>query len=78
MVELEVFKNASGLFGLPMAIRQREMKSPVDWGSTYESPAPNRRDFAVKVLSLAFSATGCESQVEKETRLHTKRRNILA
>uniref|UniRef100_A0A0D3B9A0 DUF659 domain-containing protein n=2 Tax=Brassica oleracea var. oleracea TaxID=109376 RepID=A0A0D3B9A0_BRAOL len=28
MVELEVFKNASGLFGLPMAIRQREIKSP--------------------------------------------------
>lgn len=28
MVEIEVFKNASGLFGLPMAIRQREMKSP--------------------------------------------------
>ncbi|CDY44223.1 BnaC03g24150D [Brassica napus] len=29
MVELEVFKNASGPFGLPMAIKQREMKSPV-------------------------------------------------
>ena len=28
MVELEVFKSASGLFGLPMAIRQREIKSP--------------------------------------------------
>ena len=28
MVELEVFKNASGPFGLPMAIKQREMKSP--------------------------------------------------
>jgi len=84
MVELEVFKNASGLFGLPMSVRQREMKSPdnnslfsallevlknasvflyvfiADWWSTYGSSAPNLRDFAVKVLSLTCSASGCE------------------
>nr|VDC61642.1 unnamed protein product [Brassica rapa] len=49
MVELEVFKSASGLFGLPMAIRQRELKSPADWWSSYGSSAPNLRDFAVKL-----------------------------
>ncbi|XP_056848411.1 uncharacterized protein LOC130498807 [Raphanus sativus] len=78
MVELEVFKNASGLFGLPMAIRQREMKSPADWWSTYGSSAPNLRDFAVKVLSLTCSATGCERNWGVFQLLHTKRRNRLA
>ncbi|CDY24322.1 BnaA07g02470D [Brassica napus] len=43
-----------------MAIRQREMKAPADWWSTYGSSAPNLRDFAVKVLSLTCSDSGCE------------------
>ncbi|XP_048624037.1 uncharacterized protein LOC106405160 [Brassica napus] len=37
MVELEVFKSASGLFGLPMAIRQREIKSP-GWRNDAKDP----------------------------------------
>ncbi|CAG7874358.1 unnamed protein product [Brassica rapa] len=105
MVELEVFKSASGLFGLPMAIRQRELKSPgmkrvvltfkhctfcilklslefifftADWWSSYGSSAPNLRDFAVKVLSLTCSATGCERNWGVFQLLHTKRRNRLA
>lgn len=78
MVELEVFKNASGIFGLPMAIRKMEMKSLADWWSTYGSSAPNLRDFALKVLSLTCSTSGCERNWGVFQHLHTKRRNILA
>ncbi|CAN6860500.1 unnamed protein product [Brassica oleracea] len=83
MVELEVFKNASGLFGLPMSVRQREMNVFLyvfiaDWWSTYGSSAPNLRDFVVKVLSLTCSASGCGRNWGVFQHLHTKRRNILA
>ncbi|CAN7030175.1 unnamed protein product [Brassica rapa subsp. trilocularis] len=78
MLELDMFKNAAGLFGHNMAIRQREMKAPADWWSTYGSSAPNLRDFAVKVLSLTCSASGCERNWGVFELLHTKRRNRLA
>uniref|UniRef100_A0A0D3CDT3 DUF659 domain-containing protein n=1 Tax=Brassica oleracea var. oleracea TaxID=109376 RepID=A0A0D3CDT3_BRAOL len=49
MLELDLFKKATGLFGHNMEIRQREMKALADWWSTYRSPALNLRDFAVKL-----------------------------
>ncbi|CDY19921.1 BnaC09g31870D [Brassica napus] len=55
-----------------------EMKSLADWWSTYGSSAPNLRDFAVKVLSLTCSTSGCERNWRVFQHLHTKRRNILA
>lgn len=60
MLELDLFKKATGLFGHNMEIRQREMKALADWWSTYRSPALNLRDFAVKVFILTYNASGCE------------------
>ena len=50
--ELDYFKSASGLFGHPMAIRQRETKAPAEWWLYYGASTPTLRDFAVRILSL--------------------------
>ncbi|KAH6767242.1 hAT dimerization domain-containing protein / transposase-like protein [Perilla frutescens var. hirtella] len=60
MCELDAYKNATGLFGNAMAIRNRKIKSPADWWSCYRTSSPTLRSFAIKVLSLTCSATGCE------------------
>ncbi|XP_033130006.1 uncharacterized protein LOC103873614 isoform X2 [Brassica rapa] len=60
MTKLDSFKDASGIFGHDMAIRKRNIKAPAEWWSCYGSSAPNLRSFAVKILSLTCSATGCE------------------
>ena len=38
--ELDYFKNASGLFGHPMAIRQRATKAPAEWWWSYGASTP--------------------------------------
>ncbi|XP_024011329.1 uncharacterized protein LOC112086592 [Eutrema salsugineum] len=76
--ELDAFKNATGIFGNTMAKRQRSKKSPAEWWSCYGSSAPNLKNFAIKVLSLTCSATGCERSWDVFQLLHTKRRNRLA
>ncbi|XP_013614699.1 PREDICTED: uncharacterized protein LOC106320900 [Brassica oleracea var. oleracea] len=53
-------------------------KNATDWWSSYGSSAPNLRDFAVKVLSLTCSASGCERNWSVFQHLHTKKRNRLA
>ncbi|KAL0801924.1 hypothetical protein Bca101_057100 [Brassica carinata] len=78
MTELDAFKNATGIFGHDMAIRQRDIKAPAEWWSCYGSSAPNLKSFAVKILSLTCSATGCERNWSVFQLLHTKKRNRLA
>jgi len=58
--DLDTFRKAEGLFGKTMAIRQRATKSPADWWFSYGASTPTLQDFAMRVLSLTCSATGCE------------------
>ncbi|KAL4558328.1 hypothetical protein LXL04_036526 [Taraxacum kok-saghyz] len=76
--ELTVYQNAKNLFSMPMAVRQRSTKALAEWWISYGSSAPNLQNFAVKVLSLTCSATGCERNWGVFQHLHTKRRNRLA
>ncbi|XP_033145217.1 uncharacterized protein LOC103863882 [Brassica rapa] len=78
MTELDAFKDATGIFGHDMAIRQKDIKAPAEWWSCYGSSAPNLRSFAVKILSMTCSATGCERNCSDFQLLHTKKRNRLA
>ncbi|VVB05423.1 unnamed protein product [Arabis nemorensis] len=72
-MELEKFKNVEGLFGCNMAVRQKKLKSPADWWSSYGNTAPSLKSFAIKVLSLTCSATGCERNWSVFQHLHTKK-----
>lgn len=60
MDELALYKNAEGLFGNQMAIRHRKSKAPAEWWGFYGASTPNLQQFAIKVLSLTCSASGCE------------------
>ncbi|KAH6785050.1 hypothetical protein C2S51_037505 [Perilla frutescens var. frutescens] len=81
MFELDAYKNASGLFGNAMTIRHRKVKSLVDWWSCYGSSSLTLKSFAIKVLSLNCSATGCERNwgvfQHKRNRLAQTRLNDL-
>ncbi|MFS7941502.1 putative HAT dimerization domain, ribonuclease H-like superfamily [Helianthus anomalus] len=43
-----------------MAIRQRKTRSPADWWASYGCDTPELQKFAIRILSLTCSATGCE------------------
>ncbi|XP_020082516.1 uncharacterized protein LOC109706122 [Ananas comosus] len=58
--QLSVYREAHGLFGTNMAIRQRKTKSPAEWWKLFGSSTPNLQKFAIRVLSLTCSASGCE------------------
>ncbi|KAK6142016.1 hypothetical protein DH2020_016197 [Rehmannia glutinosa] len=78
MHETPIYERAEGLFGKEMAIRQRKTKAPADWWSTYGSSAPNLQKFAIKVLNLICSASGCERNWSIFEHIHSKKRNRLA
>ncbi|KAH6775320.1 hAT dimerization domain-containing protein / transposase-like protein [Perilla frutescens var. hirtella] len=76
--EMDAYKNACGLFGKEVAIRNRTKKSPAAWWSCFGSTSSNLKSFAIKVLSLTCSATGCERNWSVFEHLHTKKRNRLS
>ncbi|XP_059654936.1 uncharacterized protein LOC132301724 [Cornus florida] len=76
-LELSRYMKADGLFGSSIAIRQRKSRAPADWWSVYGSTTPNLQKFAIKVLSLTCSASGCERNWSVFEHLHNKKRNRL-
>ncbi|XP_039066167.1 uncharacterized protein LOC120211755 [Hibiscus syriacus] len=66
--QLDLYQNAQALFGNSMAVKQRKERAP----------APELQKFAIRVLSLTYSATGCEKNWSVFQHLHSKRRNRLA
>ncbi|XP_030955048.1 uncharacterized protein LOC115977364 [Quercus lobata] len=76
--ELTSYKREEGLFGLEMAKRQRKKKAPADWWSAYGASTPSLQQFAVKVLILTCSSSGCERNWSMFEHVHSKKRNRLA
>ncbi|XP_047260348.1 uncharacterized protein LOC124893377 [Capsicum annuum] len=75
--QISSYKNAKGLFGIATAIRQRDKKSPVEWWRLYGSETPELQKFAIKILGLTCSASGCERNWSAFEHIHTKKRNRL-
>ncbi|XP_057994684.1 uncharacterized protein LOC110632183 [Hevea brasiliensis] len=78
IAQLPFYQNAEDIFGMDMAIRNRKKVSPATWWLTYGATTPNLRNFAVKVLSLTCSASGCERNWSIFEHIHSKKRNRLA
>ncbi|KAL6578942.1 hypothetical protein OROMI_009158 [Orobanche minor] len=76
--QLEIYKRWEGLFGLPMAVRQRSQKSPAAWWSAYGKHTPELQNFAIRILSLTCSSSGYERNWSVFEHLHSKKRNRLA
>ncbi|RVW23767.1 hypothetical protein CK203_097587 [Vitis vinifera] len=60
VAEVSLFTNAQGLFGNELAVRTRKTRAPAEWWAAYGASAPNLQKFAMKVLNLTCSASGCE------------------
>ncbi|XP_031739008.1 uncharacterized protein LOC116402801 [Cucumis sativus] len=78
LAELSKYKRAEALFGQPLAIRQRDKISPVEWWDNFGQSTPNLQKFAVRILGLTCSASGCERNWSVFEQLHSKKRNRLA
>ncbi|KAM4087712.1 hypothetical protein ACB094_07G016200 [Castanea mollissima] len=59
-VQLEKFKQAKGLFGIEAAILARNTKQPAEWWDSYGDDCPELKKFAIRILSLTCSSSGCE------------------
>ncbi|XP_074274145.1 uncharacterized protein LOC141597770 [Silene latifolia] len=76
-LQMDAFKNARGLFGLPTAINTRTKKTPADWWDSYGDDCPELKKFAIRILSLTCSSSGCERNWSAFEMVHTKKRNRL-
>ncbi|KAL6569780.1 hypothetical protein OROMI_014294 [Orobanche minor] len=76
-IQLDNYDNAQGDFGCPMAIRSRKLRSPSKWWERFGSKTPELTSFAIRVLSLTCSASGCERNWSTFESIHTKKRNRL-
>ncbi|XP_059639841.1 uncharacterized protein LOC132282251 [Cornus florida] len=76
-LELSRYMKTGGLFGSSIAVRQIKSRAPADWWFAYGSTTPNLQKFAIKVLSLTCSASGCERNWSVFEHLHSKKRNWL-
>ncbi|GFY97541.1 hAT dimerization domain-containing protein [Actinidia rufa] len=75
--EMTIYMKAEGLFGLPLAVRQRASRAPADWWVAYGSTTPNLQKFAIRVLSLTCSSSGCERNWSVFQHIHSKKKNRL-
>ncbi|KAF8391687.1 hypothetical protein HHK36_023996 [Tetracentron sinense] len=55
-----LYKNAEGLFGRTLAIRQRDILPAAEWWDNYGASTPHLQQLACRILSLTCSASGCE------------------
>ncbi|GKC07085.1 zf-BED domain-containing protein [Tanacetum coccineum] len=59
--QLDMFKNKKGhLFNLNTARLNIHKKTPVDWWDSFGDDTPELKRFAMRVLSLTCSSSGCE------------------
>ncbi|XP_023739449.3 uncharacterized protein LOC111887513 [Lactuca sativa] len=75
--QFDQFTNARGLFGFNVAKLTRKEKTPVDWWDSYGADTPELRNFAMRILSLTCSSSGCERNWSAFEMVHSKRRNRL-
>ncbi|CAL5392255.1 unnamed protein product [Camellia sinensis] len=59
-IQLDYYDQAKGEFGSRVAIDSRAIRSPADWWIHFGSKTPELTKFAIRVLSLTCSASGCE------------------
>nr|KAJ0218212.1 hypothetical protein LSAT_V11C300139100 [Lactuca sativa] len=69
-LKFDQFTNARGLFGLKLAKNTRKEKSLI-------AEKTELREFAIKILSLTCSPSGCERYWSAFEVVHSKRRNQL-
>nr|GMC97715.1 HAT, C-terminal dimerization domain containing protein [Ipomoea batatas] len=76
-LQCSAFHSREGFFGLAQAKNTVYKRTPVEWWTQYGDEIPELQKFAVKVLGLTCSSSGCERNWSAFNQVHTKRRNRL-
>ncbi|XP_019080698.2 uncharacterized protein LOC109123935 [Vitis vinifera] len=76
-IQLDSYDQAMGEFGSRIAIDSRTLRSPTSWWMRFGGSTPELQNFAIRVLSLTCSASGCERNWSTFESIHTKKRNRL-
>ncbi|XLS45017.1 hypothetical protein HN51_001882 [Arachis hypogaea] len=75
--QLEDFKGKAKFFGKYVAKNALKPKTPSQWWDSYGDEHPELQKFAIRVLSLTCSSSGCERNWSTFEMVHMKRRNHL-
>jgi len=59
-VHIDDFIKRAKCFGCPLATRSINLKAPTNWWESYGDEYPELQKFAIHVLSLTCSSSGCE------------------
>ena len=59
-IQLDSFDQVMGEFGSRIRIDSRTLRSPTIWWMRFGGSTPELQKFAIRVLSLTCSASGCE------------------
>jgi len=57
---MDDFKKREKCFGSPLATRSINLKALADWWESYGDEYPELLKFAIHILSLTCSSSGCE------------------
>nr|GMD37640.1 uncharacterized protein LOC109157329 [Ipomoea batatas] len=76
-LQCSAFHSREGFFGLAQAKNTVHKLTPVEWWTQYGDDTPELQKFAIKVLGLTCSSSGCERNWSAFNQVHTKRRNRL-
>ncbi|KAK9922662.1 hypothetical protein M0R45_031117 [Rubus argutus] len=76
-LQLDLYDHKLSKFGSVMALQTRKVRSPVWWWEKYGYSHVGVDEFAIRVLSLTCSASGCERNWSTFSSIHTKNRNRL-
>ncbi|CAN1170206.1 hypothetical protein LINPERHAP2_LOCUS28863 [Linum perenne] len=77
MQHLDTFHHARGMFSSYGSMQLLDRKNPADWWSSFGDDVPELQKFAIRILSLTCSASGCERNWSVFERVHFKKRNRL-
>ncbi|CAL9006544.1 unnamed protein product, partial [Prunus brigantina] len=59
-IQLDLYDEAKGEFGSRLAVNSRKLRTPANWWKRFGRDTPELTKFAIRVLSLTCSASGCE------------------
>ncbi|XP_075080280.1 uncharacterized protein LOC107806086 [Nicotiana tabacum] len=76
-VQLDSYDHLRGDFGSQLAMDSKKVRSPTDWWIHFGGRTPELTKFAIRVLSLTCSSSGCERNWSTFESIHTKKRNRL-
>ncbi|CAN0893086.1 hypothetical protein LINGRAHAP2_LOCUS17945 [Linum grandiflorum] len=77
MEQLDLFTKAKGMFSEYGSKELLQRKHPADWWNTFGDDTPELQKFAIRILGLTTSASGCERNWNVFEMVHSKRRNKL-